>query len=587
MSKDQPTTDLTASGDPRAWLEQSAKDPARAEALWNRLEFARRKDIILAARGRQREELILMAQDARRLVMSLAPDDFARTIFELGPEDAGGLLELCSPTQMTYVMDLTGWVREKFAPARYQFWVPVILDGGAGPLNRWLKSADVEVLALLFAHWFKVVKWLPSQEEQEPPDDLPGFTLDGIYFLTFHNDKIAQVAAQVLVQLKSEQPERYTRVLETMLWEPASQLASDALRWRNGRLLDHGVPERAEALELWAQPLPGEEKWQSAAPKDSVPFFAGAPQRSTEVLELLPPSAALPALGRELAQSGSQWILAEAAFIANCGVVALDADPADPEQVARSARESLGLVNLGLGLMAQKESADPGAILGRMPMAALARQGARAIRELNLAAHKLLNQGWLKGLPTGLHILDDPLDRVLAGLIFPRPRFYDPALPQDKEYRAFLSLADLEQARHGLDQAIYWGKLILELIGVKRTELAALVVGEVYPADPLEVKLSAVLGTWLARRALGLEGLAPIGVSELAPALAALKDGLAGPLAKELTESCQGLADPEEAAMAGDLLRGALERLRRELSGISPEVEPNPEFMAGLIVERG
>jgi hypothetical protein len=61
---------------------------------------------------------------------------------------------------------------------------------------------------------------------------------------------------------------------------------------------------------------------------------------------------------------------------------------------------------------------------------------------------------------------------------------------------------------------------------------------------------------------------------------------LAGPLTKEVLESCQALSDPGEAALAGELLRGALTRLAQELGGLNLEADLDPAFIAGLVVER-
>ncbi len=577
---------------PEQWVELSRREPRRAERLWQALSPQQRLRTVLAGDPVQRERLITLAKDSAWLVRSLPADEFARTLFELDGEEAATLLEHCSGEQLGYVMDLTGWVDEKFSPSRYGSWVPLILHGGAGPLDRWLRGADPEVLSLLFAHWFEVVKWLPSQEEQEPPDHLPQFTLDGVYFLRFRDEKNSTPVVQVLVHLKSEMPQRYTQVLEAMLWEPASLLASEALRWRRGRLADQGFPDKLEALELWARPRPGETDWKKLSPKLKERFFQDAPPRSDAMLELLPPGAALPALAAELEPARADALRAEAAYIANCGVVALGADPADPKAVRRAARESLGLVNLGLGILVQEETSQGGGeqvaaqILSRVSLAALARTGAQAIRELNQRAHRLMREGWLQGLPTGLHLLEPPLDRVLAGLMFPRPRFHDPSLGEGREYRSFTSLADLEQARRQLEQAEFWGELLFDLMGLRREEVAGLVVGEVWPDDPLEIKISAVVGTWLARRALGLAGLAPIPADRLNQALAALQDGLKGELARELEESCRALPDPRRARLAGELLRGVLRRLEEELARLNLQAELNPAFIYGVVSER-
>jgi hypothetical protein len=571
--------------EPGQILDLEKRDPRRAEALWHGLSQDQRLRAVLAARGVEREKLIVLAADSGELVRALAPDEFAATVLEVGPSDAGVLIELCDDEQLTYLLDLTGWWRESFDPKRYQVWLPLIMDAGPQRMKRWLASTDLEVLALLLGSWIKVAKFLPSQEQQEPPDDLPEFTLDGLYFIDFINPKTKGFVAQILVLLKSELPHLYGNALEALLWEGATELDEYATRWRNGRMADHGFPTRLEALELWANPAPGESDWQKMAPKSRGGETSAAP-RSDRVASLLPPGEFLPVVAGALDGEAADMLRAELAYIASCGVAALEADPASPEEVARAAKESLGLVNLGLGVLANGDEAKARDIASRLGLAALARQGAAAIRRLNRRAWELAAEGWLSKTPTGLHLLEPPLDHWLAGLLYPRPRCYDPTLDQGREYRAFLGLADLEAAADALDQAEFWGVLLFELLALDPGEIKELCEAKVHPADITEIKLSHLLGTWLARRDMGLAGLAPIPADRLGEAVAALQKGLQGGLEEELGASLRALPDPAQAALASRALRGVLGRLRQELGGVDPRGEIDPRFLAGLVVAR-
>jgi hypothetical protein len=569
---------------PAALLKLAQDDPRRAEAVWHGLSREQRLRTVLAAKGVERERLIVLAADSRELAQQLPPDEFATTVLEVGPEDAGALIELCSDEQLTYLLDLTGWWKENFAPERYQIWLPMILDAGAQRLQRWLASTDMEVLALLLRHWVRIVKFLPSQEQQEPPDDLPEFTIDGVYFFEFVDPEVQGFVAQVLVLLKSEMPEVYYQTLEAALWEQTAELQEYANRWRAGRLADHGFPSRLEALELWAAPAPGESAWQDLPPKASV-TERPAP-RSDRLSALLPEREFLPALAGELTGEAGDLLRAELAYIASCGVAALEADPAHPEEVERAARESLGLVNLGLGVLSGGDPVKARDVVSRLSLAALARQGAAAVRGLNRRAWALAKEGWLSQMPTGLHILEPPLDRWLAGLIYARPRCYDPNLGQNREYRAFISLADVETADSAIKQAAFWGTLLLELLALKIEDIRGLYQGEhLSPEDPTDIKLSHVLGTWLARRELGLEGLAPIPAARLREAVTALQKALKHGLEDELAESLRAQPDTAQASLAGRALRGVLQRLGLELARLDPEGEMDPRFIAGLVVE--
>ena len=569
---------------PREILGLEARDPRRAEAFWHGLSRAERLRAVLACQGSERLRLIVLAQDADTLVRELPPDEFLATTLDVGPDAADALVAASTDDQLAYLLDITGWQGERLWPQRYQLWLPAIVEAGAERIARWLAWTDVEVLALLFAHWFRVVKFLTSHDEQEPPDDLPGFSLDGVYFIEFRQKEMQDYASQVLVVLKSQTPDRYTQILEAMLWESAIGMAEDALILRAGRLADLGMPSRAEALELWAAPPPKEAAWRDLPTKDETGFLADAPPRSDAALNLLPRDHALPALARALPQGARDRLRAELAYVANCGVMALDVDPTDLEAVARAGREAVGLVNLGLELLSDGDRSVAGRILERLGLAALARQGAQAIRQLNARAWRLVNEGWLVRAPGGLHILDEPLDRWLAGLLFPHPRCYDQQMGEGREYRGFRDLADLEHARRGLDLAEFWGEL-LGLMGVAIDQLAQLSPELARGRQPLELKLTAVVGTFLARGQLGLDGLWPIPAALAPRAVAALQRGLAQWRERRAAESVEALADPAKAEMAGQLLRGVLGRIQRDLAAVDAS-KVDPRFIASLVVEK-
>lgn len=568
---------------PGSLLELERRDARQAEALWHGMTRDERLRAILSAGGADRERLITLAQDSAQLVRAMAADEFAGTVLELGGEDAGGLIAMSSDEQLTYLLDLTGWVKEKLAPARYEAWVPIIIQGGTQRVKRWLDTTDVEVLALIMAHWLRVVKWLASQDEQEPPDDLPSFTLDGVYFIDFHNKDMRDYAAQVMVVLKNDLPVLYQRVLESMLWESAAGMAEDASMWRSGRMADLGFPTREEAFEIWAKAPPGEDAWQKLATKDEMNFMSAAPPRSDASLGLLPKEEMLPVVAGSLEGPALDRLRAELTYVANCGVVALDADPADPDAVARSARESLGLANIGLGLLSEGDPQQAKEIVARMGITAMARQGAHGIRNLNARAWALATDGWLSKAPGAVLILDEPLDRWVAGLMFPRPRCYDPAMPEGREYRAFLGMADLQRAEHYLSLAEYWGEL-LEMMGIDHLQMAGL-AALAPPEEDGGLKMTAVVGTWLAGRALGLAGLEPIPAEKLGEAVNALQNGLGGSLDQELLASVETIADIHKAALAGDLLRGALDRLAEEINLIDTSRSLEGRYVASLVVE--
>ncbi len=563
-------------------MNKTPKQPPAAHTSWLALSATEKiKTVLHTADAKDKLKLILQDNDSHALTQALSCDNFARLVFDLGAEDATELIEMSSDEQLTHLLDLAGWDAEEFSPARYEAWLPMLLEAGPEKMVDWLQSTDMEVLTLLGRHWFSTYKYVPSQDMQEPPDDLPEFTLDGVYFLEFNNPNLSAVVAQVLVVLKSELPGRYLDLMEAMRWEVESELLEYARRWRQGRLQDQGFPLREEALALWALPRPEEHRWQDLPPKYSS-LAAGAGQEGYW-RNWLPEDQLLPQSVHGLSRQDLEALTQEMAYIANCGIVGLNADPSDSRLTWQAGREALAMVNLGLSVLSAGDKANAAAMVTRLSLAALARHGASAVRALNNKAWTLMQEGWMKDLPAGLNLLDAPLDHWLAGLLFKLPRYYDEG--QKPEYRPFMSVAEINQADHMLDQAAFWGRLMFELLAWNRLDFLALITGPAWPLDPGERKLSQVLGTWLARRALKLSPeLAPIPQEHLRAAIAALQEGFKGQWLSQALASGHGLADRQEASLASRLLSETIENLRRQLGHVNLRAELNPAFIGGFII---
>jgi len=99
------------------------------------------------------------------------------------------------------------------------------------------------------------------------------------------------------------------------------------------------------------------------------------------------------------------------------------------------------------------------------------------------------------------------------------------------------------------------------------------------------IKLGQVIATWLARRELGLEGLALLERNRFNEAVEALKRGLDGPLGEELMDSCAAVADPGEAGLAGKIMRGILGRMTEDLSRLDTSLDLDPDLVGLILVE--
>jgi len=572
-------------------LKLEKKNFYQAKIFWQKLDFNKRLRILLAARGIERKQLISLSNDSKKLIRKLTPDEFYYTVLELEPEETITILTLCSNKQLTYLLDLTGWIQDKLAPTRYEIWLPILLEIGAKRVKRWLITTDLETLTLLFNHWIQVTKYLISQDEQEPPDNLPEFTLDGVYFIEFRNQFSTSFVAQILTLLKNEIPERYYEILESILWELKSDITEDAARWRQGRLIDYGFPERLDAIKLWTRPEAGEAEWNNLTCQNKLENFPSPPPRSNTLLELLSPQHTISILANNLSNIAADALRAELTYIANCAIVSLRTELTVHKIVTKTIREGLGLVNLGLEILAQKQ---PGkislkqakTILERLPLTILARQGAQAIRKISQQAWTLVNKGWLKNLPTKLYLLGPPLSYWLIGLLAKQPRCYDPKLKENCDYRSFLGLTDLLQGEHCLKQAELWGEILYKTTSISHQDLLKLFNTSIWPDDPRQITLPTIIGTWFTRKCLGLKGFSAIPSKYLKKVATILQTEIKGPLAQELIKSCQKIETKTEITLAKNLLYNVLANLEEEYKLLKCQSKLDYRFITGIIIKK-
>jgi hypothetical protein len=567
---------------------------AREEKSLAPAEVVQARTALAAARGRQRLNVILDARDPGALVRALPADELYFTIREIGLADAAPLVPLASLEQFRTFLDLDAWRGGQLDPRRALLWLRAARSGAAhDPKSaaRWkrkLNGIDRELFFFVLRESV-VVHELEEGKDLDVHSDRVVRTPDGRYAVEFLPDGAEYSALRGLLDdLYAEDPFQAGRLLGSLKWEAPSELEESALRWRQGRLADLGIPPLEEALSWFARPprtpAPAGSEAEPGLP-ERPPGFWLASLASGSLLDR--GADALDPLDRPALEG--QLVAA-----ANAVLVADQVDVADPDAVRASFQAARALLELGLTARLRAEGrplegAAAAEVLRDVPAKRLFQEGFGRVLELKFRAERLVKGGGAGTREAPL--LDAPLGEALFALVAKRPR-YSPGLEAPREEwatlaaasyapRPFLSEAELARTAAALDQCE-------GLLGLARNlGLAVSLPGTPPP------RLTAIYLTALANERLGRAfAPAPMRAGELERAVRALTAAPPEPVVESPArpEPVEGRAVIEDPRLAGAGAPGALllelSRARAaELARLADAGELRPERVTELVVQ--
>ena len=410
----------------------------------------------------ERLERLLDAPQPMRLVRSLPDAEIYLIVREVGPADSLPLLALASADQLQHLFDLEAWRGDRFDGDRAGAWVALFLEAGEPTLHRFLRKADDETLALLFARWIRVQQIetddAPSQHghgETEAGTEDGFLSPDGYHRfsppIAAHEVAVRRIAEALFV----DQRERYERAVWAAQWELPAELEEGGLRWRQSRLDERGYPDPETALEVYAPPV-GNRAHPDPPPVET-PDALVAPRTALRALE---PGHAL-VLGLERLTGGClDRVLFELTAVANKILVADRADTGDLAAHRAAMVRASAYVGIALESRGAPGSADAARILDEVPAVELFREGFARVAELQTRARRFLRDGWPSHHPRAMEALDPPVRPTVGALVERRPLFHDPRTGVRGENRDFRSRDEIEHARILLDLAEALGRTV-------------------------------------------------------------------------------------------------------------------------------
>jgi len=402
-----------------------------SEAAFNELSFPEKRNYLSTVGAKEKMDLILSDPDAKRLTASMEPQEFFWLLKEIGESDALGLLQLASPDQCIFILDMELWEGWTFSEEQACHWLAYFMEGGEPRVHDLLKHLDFEFLQLFLSRELMVSGGIGDHSNDEERFDDYDKTFDGVFLLTFKNPKHSQVIGTFISMLIKLDNPLYTALMEGIKGDVDLELEEECQKFRTGRLEDLGFPPLDEAISIYARVNPA--TFEEQGDKNLRPAGEGR-----SLMPMIPHEDTL--LFRALAIADSPVLVQELNYLVNNALVAEGGAFKEPETMVGVFERVCGYLNVALEHLSAGDEQKAAALLSGETLKRLFQLGYSIVLELKFAAQQTETVDYATG-------------KLLAGLKAKRPRFYRGLDPDGIDgYREFKRLSDVKCAADLLSQ---------------------------------------------------------------------------------------------------------------------------------------
>ena len=410
-------------------------------------------------------------QPIRSPVQSLPPDDFFWLIKRIGADDALAVLQKASTEQWQYLLDLEIWAKDVLDAQKTMAWIDRLRRADAARLAAWAFKEQSALVSLALLRKTEII----FKEEEDEWDVPPGyFTLDGSFYIKTRDSSEAQLVEDFLRVLAGTDYSSYRALLLQLTSVLPAEIEEELYRMRSGRLAEQGFAPFEEALEVYA-PLD-----VNALQTEAKPLLPGALVEAEK--KNLVPSASLSGIKNfELLNDAMGMITdpleadrVRLEFAALCNkLIAADAFSCidDYENLLRMGRQAAGYLHIVTEMLCGGKPRKAAELLRDHSLATIFRVGFGFALKLQWRARRWLEQNWSAQIGKGPDFWGTPWSDALAGLLFPRPLYFDRSRP-NREYRHFENVEELGETEALLDQAEALDRMLARLTRVEASALA-------------------------------------------------------------------------------------------------------------------
>lgn len=377
----------------------------------------------------KRKHLILADPQAQKLTRAFQPQELYWMVKGIGVTDALELLELSSPEQYAFFLDMELWDKWSFSQIKALEWLGYLAEASEARVLEQLSHIDIELLILIFMKEVTVgggIGELATDDERLTDWD---HTFDNIYFISFKSPQHYRLIGALLDIIFRNANSLYIALMEGIRNEPETELEELCYQFRSGRLADLGFPELEEAISIYAM-------------VDPAPFVPGKEKKlaqvggevSLPVLNLTEDSL----LTRALARAGTEELRLELNYLINTALVAEETPFATGDEMQAVFQRVYGCLNIALEYLSGDSVEKAAGVLTGEFLKRLFQLGNSIISGLKRKAAKLSSDNYA-------------INKALRGLTAKRPVYYRGLDPDGIDgYREFREMEDVRKVEEFL-----------------------------------------------------------------------------------------------------------------------------------------
>ncbi len=507
--------------------------------------------------GREILERILRDQSPRKVVEELPAGDLYWVVKKIGADDCLPVLELATPDQWQYLLDLEIWDRDEINPAEALAWLKRLFETDSGRTIRWLLHEGNALLYFVLQKSLEVM----VREEDDKEFDIPEgfFTHDGVLYLNARDPESEPFLRELTGAIAAASLPAYQTLLSSLASAVPSEMEEGLYRMRNVRLAESGFLPFEEAVSIYAPLSPGQMKREGKSNVIDVP--AGDEPAALNPFLPLHEGGQAGLLQEAVARITDPLVLdrirLEFAGLANQVASVQGLARMEMDDLVGMTRKAAGYLNLALEEMTGKDREGAAELLEKNPLESIFRVGFGFVLRLKRVAENWLRIAWFRKAGFEIGFWGDDRGSLLSGLLRKKPLLYT-GLADGEPYRDFAGAEDLSEA----------GRALMRLIALDGFMGALTKKAAVDRESAVRDDLTCfhLLFTFWARKRLGLEpGFAAIAPEEARALFAILREGEPAPPYR--MERFKNVFVEEMLACAEDLQGELRATLREELAG--------------------
>ncbi len=560
------------------------------------LKFHEIYNIVLNAPWEVKAKLIINSPYPEGLVKNLPPQELFLTLKASSLDLAVELLSYAKGSQIQFLFDIDTWYKDRIKADRIASWIILLFEAGEDKVLEWLRIADWDYLITIFQKFVRVYKRPDDMELIEAMDFLPPYTLDDFYYVDFKNDSLEFYFRRMLEIIKSELPDIYFALMESIIWEIPAEVEERAYRWRNGRLADEGIPEYFEALDVYTPIHPKslrkiDSKYLSlegeVQPSINIMIYGGPEELFIfKVLELINNPDQTNRLKKELA-----WVANKVIIVDN---IVID----DIEQVKKSLDKVWGFLSIGLEYLSSGNLEVAKKFLEEHFLEDIFRVAQIVLKDLRRFALRMIKSKDFD--PAILRYLDQPYKGYLQGILvnkINKIKLFQPhKIGTADEYTIFRRINEINAVRRYIEEINYIAPVIAKVFG------SPLVwINEVnQPGRNFDAKfltwsslILTALANWIYRKEFVFKALPKNVWKEVLQELLENKEGkcfMKEDIKKILFENFEKFVKAEwyyEPELMSSFLNFVINKFENEFKFVDLNDPPDPKYQTLILIDLG